>query len=73
MSIETDTRDRVIRLEAQFETLNEAFKEAAKEIKNMNTILTEAKGGTKVLMAGAAFVGFLGGILSSLVPWLWPR
>lgn len=59
MSLESDTRDRVIRLEAEVAQLKESISEIKEKTEAMYDILNQAKGARLIgwLMFGAA--GFL--------------
>lgn len=67
MSVETDTRDRVIRMEAQFSSFKEEVRDdigkQGRKIDEMYDVLTQAKGvklfGVFMLAASSAFGGAL--------------
>ena len=70
MSIETDTRDRVIRLEAEVEQLTKSFAETAHKVNEMHDLLLQAKGVRWFIISAAAVGGFLAVKAASLIPWL---
>lgn len=49
MTMETDTRDRVIRMEAELKSLKEDVEEMGKKVDNIHTLLTEARGAQKIV------------------------
>jgi len=49
MTIEVDTRDRVIRMEAELESLKDKVENLDKKVSQIHTILTEARGATKAI------------------------
>lgn len=64
MTIETDTRDRVIRMESELETLKEKVESLDKKVDRIHTILTEARGAKKTIQ----FLVWLSG--TSLFVWV---
>lgn len=64
MSIEVDTRDRVIRVEAELETLQKRFEALEKKVDQIHTLLTEARGAKKTIQ----FLVWLSG--TSLFVWV---
>lgn len=60
MSIETDTRDRVIRLESKIENLTDRFDTAQERIDEMYELLTRARGIGWFWITGLAFAGAAG-------------
>lgn len=69
MSIETDTRDRVIRMEADLLNLREDFDEANKKITVMHDLLTQARGARWAIIAMATLGGFIASKVGALIPW----
>ena len=70
MSVETDTRDRTIKLEADVEHLTEKVAEVSQKVNEMHALLLQAKGARWVILAMAAIGGFLSAKLSMFFPWL---
>ena len=70
MSVETDTRDRTIKLEADMEHLTEKVAEVSQKVNEMHALLLQAKGARWAILAMAAIGGFLSAKLSMLFPWL---
>lgn len=76
MTIETDTRDRTIRLEAQVEHLSSKLDAVSRQVAEMHELLTQAKGAKWALITlvtfGNAFVGVAGFIAAKsygLIDW----
>jgi hypothetical protein len=69
MSIETDTRDRVIRLEAEVESLGEKVTAMDVKVTAMHELLLQAKGARWFLIAAAGLGGFISAKLSLFFPW----
>ena len=67
-----DTRDRVIRLEAEVEALTAVVTASSKKIDDMHALFLQAKGARWAIMAMAAIGGFISAKLSALIPIL-PR
>lgn len=70
--LERDTRDRVIAVEQQVKHLDEKFDEkfGKFEVKldEMHDMFMQGKGGWKLILGFAAFIGFLSGVAAWLVP-----
>lgn len=64
MSIEGDTRDRVIRMEAELESLKDKVESLDKKVDKIHTILTEARGASRAIQ----FLVWLSG--TSLFVWV---
>lgn len=64
MTIEVDTRDRVIRMEAELESLKDKVENLDKKVSQIHTILTEARGARKTIQ----FLVWLSG--TSLFVWV---
>lgn len=62
---ETDTRDRVIRMETELKTLKKDVEDVSKKVDEIHTLLTEARGAQKAirfliwLSGSSLFVGAL--------------
>lgn len=69
MSVETDTRDRVIRLEADFQNLEEKVSDMSRKVTQMHEVLMQAKGARYVIVAAAAIGGSIAGFLVKFIPW----
>ena len=70
MSVEPDTRDRTIKLEADVEHLTEKVAEVSQKVNEMHALLLQAKGARWAILAMAAIGGFLSAKLSMFFPWL---
>jgi len=70
MSIESDTRDRVIRMEADLLNLRNDFDEANQKITAMHDLLQQAKGVRWLIVIMATIGGFVASKIGSLLPWL---
>ena len=65
-----DTRDRLIKLESNFEHMAKAFDGMSTKVDEMHELLLKAKG-AKWLLGGVALIaGWLGGKISVLLPWI---
>lgn len=49
MTMESDTRDRVIRMEAELKSLKEDVEEMGKKVDDIHTLLIEARGAQKIV------------------------
>lgn len=49
MTMESDTRDRVIRMEAELNSLKEDVEKMGKKVDDIHTLLTEARGAQKIV------------------------
>lgn len=49
MNIETDTRDRVIRMESELKSLKEDVEKMGSKVDEIHTLLTEARGAQKAV------------------------
>lgn len=63
---ETDTRDRVIRLEAQVEHMAETVERMAQQLSEMHNLLQQARGARWLLVGVAMLIGAAGGFLAKL-------
>lgn len=70
MSIESDTRDRVIRLEAEVESLSEKVTSMDVKVTAMHDLLLQARGAKWFIFAAAGVGGFISAKLSLFLPWL---
>jgi predicted esterase YcpF (UPF0227 family) len=70
MSIETDTRDRVIRLEAKVEEMARQQAETNQKVTAMHELLMQARGAKYVIVGSAAIGGFLSAKLAHFLPWM---
>lgn len=70
MSVETDTRDRVIRLEAEVESLGEKVTAMDAKVTAMHELLLKAKGAQWFIFLAAGIGGFISAKLSLFLPWL---
>jgi len=70
MSVETDTRDRVIRLEAEVEQLTKSFAETAHKVNEMHDLLLQAKGARWVIIGAATVGGFIAAKAAAWLPWI---
>ena len=68
MSVETDTRDKVIRLEVEMAELRRDFAKQAAKVDAMYDLLVQAKGARWLWLVLLASAGALG----SLVTKIWP-
>lgn len=70
MSIDTDTRDRVIRLESVVEAQAKTIEDMNAKVTEMHLLLMQAKGAKYVIVGSAAIAGFVAAKLSTILPWL---
>ncbi|MFG1454462.1 hypothetical protein V5F44_19740 [Xanthobacter sp. V2C-8] len=61
-----DTRDRVIRLEAQVEHMAETVERMARQLEELHTLLQQARGARWLLVGVAMLIGAAGGFLAKL-------
>ena len=69
MSIESDTRDRVIRMEAYIEALQQDNLEMKSKINEMHEIFTQAKGARAILVVLASLSGFIAAWIPTIFGW----
>lgn len=69
MSTETDTRDRVIRLEAEVESLTTTVESMHAKVTAMHELLLQAKGARWAILAAAAVGGFISAKIAPFFPW----
>ena len=72
MNHTTDTRDRVIRLEAEVEAMAKTIEGMDRKVSEMHTLLQQAKGVRWAILAMAAMGGFISAKLGGFIPGL-PR
>lgn len=70
MNHTTDTRDRVIRLEAEVESMAKTVESMSKKVSEMHELLQQAKGARWAILVMAAVGGFISAKLSAFIPWL---
>lgn len=70
MNPSTDTRDRVIRLEAEVEAMSKTVESMSKKVTEMHELLQQAKGARWAILLMAAAGGFISAKLSTFIPWL---
>lgn len=63
-----DTRDRVMRMEAEVENLEKKVDAMSVKIDDMHDILMQARGARYVIAAGAAIAGGITGFLVKFIP-----
>jgi hypothetical protein len=71
MTPEVDTRDRVIRLEAEVDALNKIVENMSKKVDEMHTLLTQARGARWLFMILWVGAGALIAKLAWLIPASW--
>jgi hypothetical protein len=64
-----DTRDRVIRLEAEVQNLEDKVSGMSRKVDEMHAILLQAKGARWVIVGSAAIAGFIASFLFKIIPW----
>ena len=64
-----DTRERLIKLEAEFDHMVKAQEETSLLVKEMHALLMQAKGAKWAILGMATLGGFVSAKLSSLLPW----
>lgn len=65
-----DTRDRVIRLEAELDHMSGQLAEVASQVKEMHGLLMQARGAKWAIVGMAGIGGFISAKLSTFIPWL---
>ena len=65
-----DTRDRVIRVEAEVDNIQATVSDMSKKVDQMYSIMMQAKGAQWLLFAAVAFIGYFAGLLAKIFP-LW--
>lgn len=69
MTTETDTRDRVIRLEAEMAQQTKKIDAMAGKVEEMHNLLMQARGARWAIIAAASVGGFIAAKLSMFFPW----
>ncbi|MBP2147387.1 hypothetical protein [Xanthobacter flavus] len=64
--VETDTRDRVIRLETQMEHMEKTLANMSTKVDSMHALLQQARGARWFLVGIAMVIGAAGGFLVKL-------
>jgi hypothetical protein len=70
MSDQTDTRDRVIKLEADLRHLTDSVEGMSAKVTAMHDLLQQARGARWLILTAAAIGGFLSAKLATFMPWL---
>jgi hypothetical protein len=65
-----DTRDRLIRLEAEVEHLTKGVSAMSAQVKDMHELLMQAKGARWAILGMASVGGFISAKLTALIPWI---
>jgi len=65
-----NTRDIVIRLEAEMKAMQHDMASTSKKVDEMHSLLQQAKGARWAIFAMAALGGFVSAKLSAFIPWL---
>ena len=66
----TDTRDRVIALEADVKHLTSKMDDMAEKVTAMHELLIQARGLKWFIVTAAAASGFVSAKLASILPWM---
>jgi hypothetical protein len=64
--MQEDTRDRLIRLEAEFEHMEKKLDQVSKQVEEMHQILIGARGAKWAIMLIVAIAGFFAGKLGAV-------
>jgi len=70
MSDQTDTRDRVIKLESDLKHLTDSVESMSAKVTAMHDLLNQARGARWLILTAAALGGFISAKLAAFVPWL---
>jgi hypothetical protein len=70
MTDQTDTRDRVIKLERDLEHLTRTVDEMAIHVKEMRDLFLQAKGARWFIITAASVGGFIAAKIGAFIPWL---
>jgi len=65
--INSDTRDRLVRLEQKFENYAVDMKDTAEKVNKMYDLMNQAKGAKWAILGFAGLTGFLGGKGSAII------
>ena len=64
-----DTRDRLIRLEAEVEHLTAGVNAMSAQVKDMHELMMQAKGARWAILGMASIGGFVSAKLTTFLPW----
>jgi predicted esterase YcpF (UPF0227 family) len=70
VSLESDTRDRVIRLEAEMSGMRRDFEDMSEKVTEMHALLLQAKGARWVIIGAATVGGFFAAKMAAWLPWI---
>jgi hypothetical protein len=70
MTDQTDTRDRVIKLESDLRHLTDSVESMSTKVTAMHDLLQQARGARWLILTAAAIGGFVSAKLAAFVPWL---
>jgi hypothetical protein len=70
MTDQTDTRDRVIKLESDLKHLTDSVESMSAKVTAMHDLLNQARGARWLILTAAAVGGFVSAKLAAFVPWL---
>jgi hypothetical protein len=70
MTDQTDTRDRVIKLESDLRHLTDSVESMSTKVTAMHDLLQQARGARWLILTAAAIGGFVSVKLAAFVPWL---
>lgn len=68
-----DTRDRVIRLEAEVANMDEKLDKMSRQVEAMHDLLQSAKGARWIIIGIAGLIGGASGLIIKLFPFLVSR
>lgn len=69
-SLETDTRDRVIRLEAEVSQLGKTIESMDEKLTELHSLFLQAKGARWAIIGAATVGGFIAAKAAAFLPWL---
>jgi hypothetical protein len=70
MTDQTDTRDRVIKLESDLRHLTDSVESMSTKVTAMHDLLQQARGARWLILTAAALGGFVSAKLAAFMPWL---
>jgi len=70
MTDQTDTRDRVIKLESDLRHLTDSVDSMSAKVTAMHDLLQQARGARWLILTAAALGGFVSAKLAAFMPWL---
>ena len=70
MTDQTDTRDRVIKLERDLEHLTATVEKMAGHVEEMRNLFLQAKGARWFIITAASIGGFVAAKIGAFIPWL---